>query len=167
MAGIIIAGGGATGTYLAAHFARSRADTLVLARGSRLARLQSDGAVVVRKGAAIRTPVIAVADCTGLPAAAAILLCTKAGDLRAVLDRLAPAVDDRTVFVTVQNGVDAPGIVAARFPGGQVIASRLHGFFEMASNAVHHVGVEPSLVLGPWPPSGMADRKSTRLNSSH
>src|SRR5690606_8064768 len=83
-----------------------------------------------------------------VPSADLVLLCVKAEDLPAALELAAPLADAGPAFVTVQNGVEAPGQVAARFPAAPVIASRVHGFFELHDGAVHHVGVEPSLAFG-------------------
>jgi 2-dehydropantoate 2-reductase len=53
-----------------------------------------------------------------------------------------------TIFLTAQNGVEAPQLVAAEFPDAVVIASRVHGFFELQDGLVRHVGVAPSVTFG-------------------
>ena len=69
-------------------------------------------------------------------------------------------------MLTVQNGVEAPDIVRARYPLATVLASRVHGFFERSDRIVRHVGVPPSLELGaPGPdPDGQARRVAVLFN---
>lgn len=56
----------------------------------------------------------------------------------------------------MQNGVTAPWQVASAMPDVDVVAGRVHGFFEIEENGVRHVGVEPSLQLGSIGPRGDA-----------
>ena len=87
-------------------------------------------------------------DCEGFGKAELILLCTKLGDFSSAFDRIEVAVGQGTGILTLQNGVEAPEIVARRFPGASVIASRVHGFFELSEHTVRHVGVTPSIIFG-------------------
>jgi 2-dehydropantoate 2-reductase len=65
------------------------------------------------------------------------------------MEVVAEAIGPETILLTVQNGVDAPGEVAARFPRATVLAARQHGFFQVEDGVVRHVGVAPSILFGP------------------
>lgn len=148
MARIVVIGAGALGRFFAASFVRAGHDAVLIAREPGLADLRARG-VELRDGTACTQVGVPVqADCATLPPADLVLLCVKAADLPAALDLAAPLAATDPAFVTVQNGVEAPAEVQARFPGATVIASRVHGFFELRDGAVHHVGVEPSLAFG-------------------
>lgn len=161
MARVLVIGGGAIGSFLAASLVASGNAASILARGRRLAEISSEGVILAQGAALSRVPVPVIGHGEGIdPPDFAILAC-KTGDLASCLDALASAVGPRTVIVTVQNGVEAPGIVAGRFPGHGVIASRVHGFFELEAGIVRHVGVRPSLSLGIW--AGMGSDSAGRL----
>ena len=149
MTGIVVIGAGALGQFLAARFTAAGHKAVLVAREPGLSRLKAQGVRLYRNGVqSSRTAVALAGDCLSLPSADLVLLCVKAQDLPDALDLAAPLAAAGPAFVTVQNGVEAPGQVAARFPAAPVIASRVHGFFELRDGVVHHVGVEPSLAFG-------------------
>lgn len=161
MAKTLVIGGGAIGSFLAAGLFASGNAASILARGRRLAEISSEGVILAQGAALSRVPVPVIGHGEGIdPPDFAILAC-KTGDLASCLDAVASAVGPRTVIVTVQNGVEAPDIAAARFPDQAVIASRVHGFFEREAGTVRHVGVRPSLSLGTW--AGIGDDCARRL----
>lgn len=145
----VVIGAGAIGSFLAGKLQLAGKEPVALvARGQRLRTLQRDGLRLDVNGTLERIvlPVVAAPE-SGAPAGL-VLLCTKTGDLAEALDLAAPVVGARTALLLVQNGVEAPDIVAQRFPAAAVIASRVHGFFELEADLVRHVGVAPSLELG-------------------
>lgn len=146
---VVILGAGAIGSYLGLRLAAAGHDTTVVARGSRLAEVTAAGLAVEMDGAVMRHRVKAVADCAGLAPADCLILCAKTHDVAAALETIAPALGRETVLVTTQNGVTTPEQVAARYLHSPVIATRIHGFFELAAGTVRHVGVPPSLLIGP------------------
>ncbi len=145
---ILIVGGGAVGSFLAAHLAQSREAVVLLCRGDRLETIRREGLLLQGSGKPLQIAVEARRSCDGLGKARLVIICTKAGDVRGALAVVEGSVGPQTAFLTLQNGVEAPLTVARRFPNAAIIASRVHGFFEMAGNKVKHVGVEPSVVFG-------------------
>lgn len=147
---MLVIGAGAIGGYLAALLARTGHAVHVVARGARLAQLRADGLRVAMGDGTVldARPVIGQAAPAGLQRPL-IVLGVKTPDLPAALGLVAAAAPEAPVVLTVQNGVEAPAQVAAALPGATVLASRVHGFFEMAEDgAIRHRGVPPSLVLG-------------------
>jgi 2-dehydropantoate 2-reductase len=145
---ILVVGAGAMGSFYAAALAMAGERVRLIARGARLAVIREQGILLERADATVRIDVPALERPVDGQRADLVLLCTKMGDLAGALDLMTPLRAGRPAFVTVQNGVDAPEIVASRFPGAPVVAARAHGFFELQGAHVRHVGVEPSLVLG-------------------
>ncbi|MCB2060952.1 MAG: 2-dehydropantoate 2-reductase [Novosphingobium sp.] len=165
---ILIAGAGALGSFFAAVLSRAGFELTLLAREPRLSLIRSKGILFEHDGVRSRHAVRAHDELAMTPAPDLVLLCTKTIDLPAMLDKLAPLAKIDCVFVTVQNGVEAHDLVAARFPEAPVIAARVHGFFELADGVVRHVGVKPSLVYGhaAGPSQGHADRFSVVLTAA-
>ena len=157
---IVIVGAGAMGSFFAARLQRAGYAPLLIARGARLEQVRASGLVLDEAGGPHARPVAVAADASGTGVVDLVLICTKAPDVAAALDALTPAVGPKTALVTVQNGVETPAHVAARFPGRPVLAGRIHGFFEMEGLRVRHVGVEPSLVYGPLEAAGDAVARS-------
>jgi 2-dehydropantoate 2-reductase len=145
---IVVAGAGALGSFFAARMVDCGQQVDILARGHRLGELQASG-VKISLGGQIRSlPVSASDRCTGIGRADQILLACKHGDLARLLPLLRECSGPDTIFLTAQNGVEAPQLVAAEFPDAVVIASRVHGFFELQDGLVRHVGVAPSVTFG-------------------
>jgi 2-dehydropantoate 2-reductase len=159
---VLVIGAGAIGSYLAARLAAAGAEVTLAARGSRLAALQRSGIVLSLDGISAVQQVALVGPGESAPAADLAILCTKMPDLEGSLDVLRPLAGEglsgeglsgkRLAVLTTQNGIDAPDMVRAALPGAAVLASRVHGFFEMDGAAVRHVGVPPSLGFGAWEP---------------
>jgi 2-dehydropantoate 2-reductase len=168
VAQIIVIGAGAIGSFLAGLLHLAGEPVLLVARGHRLESLCRDGLrfSVDEMPSWIDLPVVAGIE--GAAPARLVLFCTKAGDLTGALELAAPVVGAQTALLLVQNGVEAPALVQARFPGTTVIASRVHGFFELVGGFVRHVGVAPSLELGAIgpDPEAMAQEVAELFNRS-
>lgn len=145
---IVVIGAGAIGSAIAASLSSARRDVTLVARGQRLKDILSHPLELERGGMVFH----AAAAVSGWPALARpadlAFLCTKTGDLANALDHLAPRLASDATIVTLQNGVDAHEQAATRLPGTHVVAGRVHGFFEMNSSRVRHVGVPASILFG-------------------
>ncbi len=145
---IAIIGAGAIGSALAAGIARTGADVTLVARGERLALLRTGPVRMVSDSGAWEqaVPVCAADDLTG-PLDLAIC-CVKTPDLPDALTALRGKLAPHGAVLTLQNGVEAPEQAAAILPDAAIVAGRMHGFFELDGDAVRHVGVPPSILLG-------------------
>lgn len=147
---MLVIGAGAIGSYLAALLARAGHAVHVVARSRRLAQIEAEGLRVTMGDGAVldARPMIGRAAPAGLQRPL-VVLGVKTPDLPAALDVVAACRPHAPIVLTVQNGVEAPAQVAAALPGATVLASRVHGFFEMGDDgAIRHRGVPPSLALG-------------------
>lgn len=145
---IAIVGAGAMGTCLAFHLARAGHRVGLVARGDRLRAIEQNGIVLARNGVEERAEVALSADAADFLPADTVFVCVKTTGLAGVLSALVERVTTGTKIVTVQNGVEAPHLLAGALPQAYVVAARVHGFFEMDGHAVRHVGVEPTFLVG-------------------
>lgn len=145
---IAVIGAGAIGSAIAAGIARAGADVTLAARGHRLALLRIQPVRIVSDDAVWEQSVQACAaeDLAG-PFDLAIC-CVKTPDLAEALSALRGKLAPHGAVLTLQNGVEAPEQAAAILPDAAIVAGRMHGFFELDGDAVRHVGVAPSILLG-------------------
>jgi 2-dehydropantoate 2-reductase len=111
---IAILGSGAVGGYYGARLARAGHDVTFIARGAHLAAIRA-------RGLEIRSPALgdfiargaAEEDTSKIGHVDLVLFAVKTYDNAAALPLLAPMLGPSTAVLTVQNGVDSPGEVAA------------------------------------------------------
>lgn len=126
---ILIVGAGGVGGYFGARLSRAGDGVTFLARGAHLEAIRRDGLRIrsTIEGEYVAKPA-AVADVNGLPPAEAVLLCVKSFDTDDALARVAPAVGAETMVVSLQNGIDAPERIAARFGAGYALGGVAYVF---------------------------------------
>ena len=105
---IIVAGAGAIGCYYAAKLARAGADVTIVARGEHLQAIHARGLRIIEvdgsAGTEVRLPAVARPEEAG--AADLVLLCVKSYDLEAAAVSLIPLLGEKTMVLTLQNGVE-------------------------------------------------------------
>lgn len=110
---IAIFGTGGVGGYFGGRLAQHGHDVRFLARGAHLAALGSAGLRIVSPlGDAHVASVSATDDASAIGPVDVVLLTVKMYDLDDAAARLGPLVGPDTVVVTLQNGVEAPDMVA-------------------------------------------------------
>ena len=111
---IAILGSGAVGGYYGARLARAGHEVIFIARGAHLAAIRERGLEIrspmlgdftVRGGAEEDTRLVGIVDL--------VIVAVKAYDNETALPLLEPMLGDATTVLTVQNGVDSAGEVAA------------------------------------------------------
>lgn len=111
---IAILGSGAVGGYYGARLARSGHDVTFIARGAHLAAIRERGIAI--RSAALGDFVArarAEEDTARVGAVDLVLVAVKAYDNATALPLLRPLLGEETAVLTVQNGVDSAGEVAA------------------------------------------------------
>lgn len=111
---IAVLGSGAVGGYYGAKLARAGHDVTFIARGAHLAAIRE-------RGLEIRSPMLgdfvvraaAEQDTSRVGPVDLVIVAVKAYDNATALPMLAPMVGPSTTVLTVQNGVDSAGEVAA------------------------------------------------------
>jgi 2-dehydropantoate 2-reductase len=108
-------GAGSVGGFFGAHLARKHPHISFLLRPRTLQAVRERG-LTIRSGAGTFTVhPTAASDPRELPRPDLIILSVKAYDLDETLDQLEPVMTDRTVLLTLQNGVDTEDRILARF----------------------------------------------------
>ena len=164
---IAILGSGAVGGYYGARLARSGHDVTFIARGAHLAAIRD-------KGLEVRSPVLgdfvararAEEDTSQVGVVDLVMVAVKTYDNATALPLLRPMLGPDTAVLTVQNGVDSPGEVAAvvgeeRTLGGTTyIATALE-----APGLIVQTGDHRRIVFGEA--FGELPRVSERVNRIH
>ncbi len=143
----VMIGSGAVGSYFGARLMQAGHEVVFVARGKQLSALRETGLTLRSEDQeVVLRPVEATDDLAAARNADYALVSVKAWQVEAVAPALAGS---QTYVLTLQNGVEAPGIVAAQVGEAQTFAGLVRGFFQMeAPGIVRHVGVQPSIIFG-------------------
>jgi len=113
-------GPGAIGGFVAARLAEARWPVAVVARGATLDALRAGPMRITEEGRERSLALRAVADPRDAGPAELALVCTKSFDTADAGRALAPALAPGAVVLSLQNGVDNPGVLARACPGAAV-----------------------------------------------
>jgi 2-dehydropantoate 2-reductase len=149
---VAVFGTGGTGGYFGGRLAAAGHEVGFIARGEHLAALRRDGLTVSSvAGDFAVAPVRATDDPRDLGPVDAVLLGVKTWQLPDALAALPPLLGEGTAVVTMQNGVEAPGEVAAAVGRDQVLPG-VAKIFAMVDGPgrIRHTGGPASLAFGEW-----------------
>ena len=111
---ILIAGTGGVGGYFGALLARAGRDVVFLARGRNLAALRERGLTVESVDGDMRLPHVTATDTLADAAPVDLVLVTvKSYDTSATAAVIAPVVTRETILLSLQNGIENEGVLAA------------------------------------------------------
>lgn len=163
---IVVMGAGGVGGYFGGLLAKGGQDVTFVARGAHLAALQRDGLTVESAATPFSVqPVKAVEDPAAAGPADIVLFAVKLYDMETAAAALKPLVGPDTVVVTLQNGVDAPDVVARAVGAPRVAGGVAYiAAFIDRPGVVRHAGMVPRLVFGPLDPGQSA--KLAQLKSA-
>ena len=124
---IVIVGAGGVGAVLGARLAAAGQRVGFVARGETLAALRAEGLHVRWPQGELSLPHPEASDAPAdLGAAEVVFVCTKLYDLERAAAACRPIVTADTLVVTLQNGIEADEIVAARLGRGRVAAGLVY-----------------------------------------
>jgi 2-dehydropantoate 2-reductase len=149
---IAVIGAGGTGGYYGGRLARAGHDVTFLARGDHLAALRRDGLRVesVLGDFTVRDA-LATDDPEDVGPVDLVVITVKTWQLADALPLLGPLVGGGTAVLTGQNGVEAPGQVAAVVGEPTVLPGAIRIFAMLsAPGTVSHVGGPASVRFGEW-----------------
>jgi len=150
----VMVGSGAVGSYFGARLQKSGQEVVFVARGKQLAALREHGLTVRTPQGDTHLPTVSVTDdIASIGQADFVLISVKTWQLDDILPKLdSLRSKDRskdTRFLTLQNGVEAPDIVANVAGIEQTLGGLVRGFFEIhAPGIVRHVGITPTINFG-------------------
>lgn len=117
-----IMGAGGVGGYYGACLARAGEDVAFIARGAHLAALRDTGLLIHdRDGDFTVAPVTATDDPATLEPVDVVLMCVKLYDTESAAQLIQPLLGPDSLVVTLQNGVEAPEIVASVIGDGRTL----------------------------------------------
>ncbi len=114
MTNILIVGAGAVGGFFGAYLAKTHPNVSFLLRPRSLQAVRERGLTVRTASGTFTVRPQAAGDPRECATPDLIILSNKAYDLPEVLDRIEPVLTDRTVMLTLQNGVDIEDRIIAR-----------------------------------------------------
>ncbi|MCH6558490.1 MAG: 2-dehydropantoate 2-reductase [Nitrospirae bacterium] len=112
---VMMVGAGAVGGYFGAHLAKGNPNVSFLLRPRTLQAVRDHGLTIRSADGSLTVHPPAASDPHDLPKPDLIILSVKAYDLTAVMNQIESVVDSRTVFLTLQNGVEAEDRLLERF----------------------------------------------------
>lgn len=146
----VMVGSGAVGSYFGARLMQAGHEVVFVARGAQLHALRESGLTLcLGDGETVLRPVAATDEIAAAGAADYALIAVKAWQVAEIAPKLTALDGGDTRFLTLQNGVEAPGMVAEIVSAAQTVGGLVRGFFEMdAPGRVRHVGVTPAIIFG-------------------
>lgn len=125
---ILVYGAGGVGAFFGGLLARAGRDVHFVARGAPLDAMRSRGLRIVSNLLGnIEVPQVSVAASAAESGRAdLVLVCVKTHQTESILDDLAAAVDDDSVVIALQNGVESDDQLAARFGRHRVLPAAVY-----------------------------------------
>lgn len=148
---VTVFGAGGVGGYLAARLgAAGNCELSVIARGAHADAMRADGIHLISEiDGDAHARVRVEENPASLGPVDIVLFAVKTQHAHAALESLRPLLGPETVLVTLQNGVDAPGIVSRVIPAERVLPGTVYGFMEIvAPGRIRHSGVPARFVIG-------------------
>ena len=133
---ILVVGGGSVGGFFGAHLAKNNPHVSFLLRPKTLEAVQRNGLTIRSAGGSftVRPPV--ASDARALPKPDLIVLGVKAYDLDEVMDQVEPVLTNKTVILTLQNGIDTEDRLIARINRDGVVGGVAYIYSKIAEPGV-------------------------------
>ncbi|MCP9455863.1 MAG: 2-dehydropantoate 2-reductase [Nitrospira sp.] len=133
---ILMVGAGAVGGYFGAYLAKHHSHVSFLLRPKTLAAVRQRGLTVRSAAGSFTVRPQAASNVHDLPTPDLIILGVKAYDLDEVMDQIEPVVTDKTVILTLQNGVDTEDRLINRFQRDCVVGGVAYIYSKIAEPGI-------------------------------
>ncbi|MBI3357098.1 MAG: ketopantoate reductase family protein [Nitrospirae bacterium] len=133
---ILIVGAGSVGGFFGGHLAKNNPDVSFLLRPKTLAAVQQNGLTIRSAGGTFTVRPPAASDARQLPKPDLIILGVKAYDLDEVMAQIEPVLTEKTVILTLQNGVDTEDRLIARLKRDCVVGGVAYIYSKIAEPGV-------------------------------
>lgn len=149
---VAIYGTGSVGGYFGGRLAQAGADVSFIARGAHLQALQRDGLRVESvRGDFHLHPVRATDDPAAVGEVDVVMVGVKSWQVREAAAAIGPLLGAGTAVVTMQNGIEAPAIVAEAIGRDRVLPGIARIFSHIAAPGhIRHIGGPASLAFAEW-----------------
>ena len=133
---ILFVGAGSVGGFFGAHLAKNNPNVSFLLRPRTLEAVKRNGLTIRSAGGSftVRPPV--ASDARELPKPDLIVLGVKAYDLNEVMDQIEPILTEKTVILTLQNGIDTEDRLIARIQRDCVVGGVAYIYSKIAEPGV-------------------------------
>ncbi|HKO31963.1 MAG TPA: 2-dehydropantoate 2-reductase [Nitrospiraceae bacterium] len=133
---ILMVGAGSVGGFFGAQLAKANLPVSFLLRPKTLAAVKQNGLTIRSAQGSFTVHPPAASDPRKLPKPDLIILSVKSYDLDEVLTQIEPVMTDRTVILTLQNGVDTEDRIVARFHRDCVVGGIAYVYSKIAAPGV-------------------------------
>src|ERR1041384_5542507 len=133
---ILMVGAGSVGGFFGAHLAKANLPVSFLLGPKTLPAVKKNGLTIRSAQGSFTVHPPAASDPRELPKPDLVILSVKAYDLDEVLTQIEPVLKDRTVILTLQNGVDTEDRIVARFHRDCVVGGIAYVYSKIAEPGV-------------------------------
>ena len=133
---ILIVGAGSVGGFFGARLAQHNPDVSFLLRPNTLAAVKQNGLTIRSAEGTLTVKPQAASDARQLPRPDLIVLGVKAYDLEEVLSQIEPVLTEKTVILTLQNGIDTEDRLLARIKRDCVVGGVAYIYSRIAEPGV-------------------------------
>jgi len=133
---IMMVGAGSVGGFFGAHLAKNNPNVSFLLRPKTLAAVQQNGLTIRSASGNFTVRPAAASDPRQLPQPDLVILAVKAYDLDEVLTQLEPVLTERTVILTLQNGIDTEDRIIARLKRDCMVGGVAYIYSKIAAPGV-------------------------------
>jgi 2-dehydropantoate 2-reductase len=144
-----VLGAGGVGGYFGGRLARSGTEVHFLARRAHLQALRENGLQVRSTLGDFGVSVVATDDLAEIGPCDYLLVCVKSFDTETVAGRLGPLIGESTAVLSLQNGIDNEGKIAAAVGWEHVMGGAAFIFSTIAEpGVIDHTGGPARIVFG-------------------
>jgi 2-dehydropantoate 2-reductase len=133
---ILMVGAGSVGGFFGAQLAQANISVSFLLRPKTLAAVKQNGLTIRSAQGSFTVHPPAASNPRDLPKPDLVILSVKAYDLDEVLTQIEPVLTDRTVILTLQNGVDTEDRIVGRFHRDCVVGGIAYIYSKIAEPGV-------------------------------
>ena len=133
---ILMVGAGSVGGFFGAQLAKYNPDVSFLLRPNTLAAVKQNGLTIRSAEGTFTVKPHAASDARQLPRPDLIVLGVKAYDLDEVLNQIEPVLTEKTVILTLQNGIDTEDRLLARIQRDCVVGGVAYIYSRIAEPGV-------------------------------
>lgn len=144
-----VVGTGGVGGYFGGLLARAGIDTHFVARGKHLQAIQEEGLQVVSSQGSFRVMIHATSEPHEIGPVDLLLFCVKSFDTATAARFAAPMVEDDTIILTLQNGIDNAQKISQYYGEERTLEGTCYVEASIASpGVIAHVGKPGRIVFG-------------------
>ncbi len=156
-----VLGAGGVGAYLGARLSRAGHPVALVARGAHAATMAVHGITVHTATDTWQVhPALVCDDVRMIGGCDVVIVAAKTYDLAALLTHVDTLIGPRTLFLTIQNGIEAYARVAERVGAERVLAGLIYCEASIEAPGVIRSGIEPARLtygpLAPYPSTAVA-----------